>query len=39
MNELIPAVTGAEVRDAAEAILSWDRAVVLRLVPEAPQGN
>jgi zinc protease len=39
MNGLISAATGAEVNGAAESILSWDRAVVLRLVPEAPQGK
>ena len=39
MNGLISAATGAEVKGAGEAILSWDRAVVLRLVPESAAGE
>ncbi len=39
MNGLISAAAAAEVQGAAEAVLSWDQAVVLRLVPEAPQGK
>lgn len=38
-NGFIAAATVTDVGGAIEAILSWDRAIVLRLVPEAPQGK
>jgi hypothetical protein len=33
---LIGAVTADEVNKAIGTVMAWDRAVVLRLVPEAP---
>jgi predicted Zn-dependent peptidase len=39
MNALIPAATVEDVKGAAESVLAWDRATVLRLVPEAPEGK
>ncbi|MGD1047136.1 MAG: insulinase family protein [Candidatus Krumholzibacteriaceae bacterium] len=39
MNALIGAVTADDVNKAIGAVLAWDRAVVLRLVPEAPAGR
>ena len=39
MNGLIAAATVADVKGAIESVLAWDRATLLRLVPEAPQGK
>ena len=39
MNALIGAVTADDVNKAIGAVMAWDRAVVLRLVPEAPAGR
>ncbi len=39
MNGLIAAATVADVRGGIESALAWDRAAVLRLVPEAPRGR
>ena len=39
MKVLISAAAAGDVKDAIESVLAWDRAAVLRLVPEAPQGK
>jgi hypothetical protein len=39
MNALIGAVTVEDVGSAIGAAMAWDRAVLLRLVPEAPAGR
>jgi predicted Zn-dependent peptidase len=39
MNGLIAAATAADVTGAIESVLVWDRSIVLRLRPEAPQGK
>jgi predicted Zn-dependent peptidase len=39
MNGLVAAAPAADVRGAIETILTWDGAIVLELLPEAPQGK
>jgi len=39
MKVLISTAAAADVKGAIESVLTWDRAAVLRLVPEAPQGK
>jgi predicted Zn-dependent peptidase len=39
MRGLISAASAADVRSAVGSVLAWDRSIVLRLVPEGPQGK
>ena len=39
MNGRIAAASSADVKSVMESVLAWDRAVVLRLMPEVPQGK